>query len=141
MDSTLLILFASVIIVGVALLAVIVFGRRGPKALNQQAFREEWMRIEQSLRNDPDILQMAIIKADRLLDSALTRLRFSGSTMGERMKSAGAKMGDRETVNAIWAAHKLRNRIAHEPSTKITPAIAKKALGSYKKALRNLGAL
>ena len=46
-------------------------GKRKTSSLNQQKYRETWMAIEQGLGNDEASIQLAIIKADKLLDQAL----------------------------------------------------------------------
>ena len=58
--------------------------------------------------------------------------------MAERMTSASRVFSRRESV---WAAHKLRNRIAHEHTVKINPEWTRKALASFKRALKDLGAI
>ncbi len=139
MDSTLLILFAAIVIVGVALLAMIsMLGKRGSKLLNQQKYRETWLSIEQSIHGDEAVMQLAIIRADKLLDQALKERGFKGETMGERLKSARTSFRD---INSVWNAHKLRNRIAHDEHVSLTAAQARKALGIFKSALKDMGAL
>ena len=61
-----------------------------------------------------------------------------GKTMGDRLKHSSQRFSD---VNAVWRAHKLRNTIAHEPDFEVTYEKSRNALDSYKKALRDLGAI
>jgi len=51
-----------------------------------------------------------ILEYDKLLDLCLKYKGLSGS-LGEKMKQYGKLFHD---TDAIWRAHKLRNRIAHE---------------------------
>ncbi|NTW62418.1 diguanylate cyclase, partial [Candidatus Saccharibacteria bacterium] len=58
--------------------------------------------------------------------------------VAERMKSAGSMFSDK---NGLWSAHKLRNRIAHESDIVVNFNDARYALSSFKKALKDLGAI
>lgn len=78
----------------------------------------------------------AILDADKILDYALSRNGFQG-TLGEKLKMAAPRFDD---VNAVWAAHKLRNKVAHELSEELEEREVKVALQRFKKALRDLGA-
>ena len=69
------------------------------------------------------------------MDYALKKHGFEGS-LGEKLKKAGPRFND---LNAVWSAHKLRNRIAHELS-EINKEEAKRALKQFKRALNDLGA-
>lgn len=138
MDSTVLIMFAAVIVVGAALLAIITLTKSRPRVLNQQAYREAWLAIEQGVTRDQGSLQLAIINADKLLDRALRERGLSGKTMGERMKAARTIFADN---NAIWSAHKLRNQIAHETHIELSPERTRQALKAFKQALTNVGAI
>lgn len=138
-SSTALIFFlVGILIVGVLLIIVIALTRKTPKGIKVEEFQEAWLRIENSVTDDVSTQYMAILSADKLLDKALKILRYKGETMGERMTSASRVFSKRE---AVWAAHKMRNRIAHEDSVKISIGLTKRALTSFKKALKDLGAL
>ena len=58
--------------------------------------------------------------------------------MGERMKSARDVWSN---ANNVWAAHKLRNRIAHETDVKVGYDNARRALAAYKQALKDVRAI
>lgn len=131
-------LFAAVIIIGLVLMAVMGLGRKSSKSLDKAVFKKAWDEIENSISDDNKTLQFAIIQADKLLDRALKEGGYAGTTMAERMTSASRIFSQRESV---WTAHKLRNRIAHEHTAKINPQWAKKALQSFKRALKDIGAL
>lgn len=138
-NGTSLVLFlVGILVVGVLLIVVIALTRKAPKAINVQEFQEAWLKIEGSVTEDASSQFMAILNADKLLDKALRFLHFKGETMGERMTSASRVFTKRE---AVWAAHKLRNRIAHEENVKLNVVLTNKALTSFKKALKDLGAL
>lgn len=138
MDSVVVIMFIGVLIIGVVLLTVIALTRKKPPGINQDEFRRKWLDVESNLKNDEASIHFAILNADKLLDAALKARGFKGTTMGERMKSARTTFRNN---NAVWTAHKLRNQIAHEPDVQIKTQTAKYALGTFKTALKDLGAL
>lgn len=109
--------------------------RRG--GLNQKYFQDRWMALLERVKT-PEGLILSVIDADKLLDEALKKSRFSGKTMGERMVSAQRKLSDND---GVWFAHKLRNRLVHEPNVRLKEADAKRALSGFRQALKDLGAL
>lgn len=127
-----------ILIVACILFAIIVLTRRAPKSLNKEKYQSDWLNIEQSLTNEPGTWQLAVMNADKLLDRALKDRGFKGATMGERMVSASRAFSKRDHV---WAAHKLRNRLAHEEVKNLSIRLTKQALSSYKGALKDMGAL
>lgn len=58
-------------------------------------------------------IRTALIQLDAILDAVLQQKHVRGKTLGERLKN-GREYFDRSTYNAVWEAHKLRNRIVHE---------------------------
>ncbi len=137
-DSLPLLFLSGVLVVGVLLFVVIILTRRSPKTLSKEKYQSDWLVIEQSLTKDTGSWQLAIMNADKLLDRALKERGFKGTTMGERLVSAGRVFSKCDTV---WAAHKLRNRLAHEDNVKLSPRLTHQALASVKHALKDLGAL
>jgi hypothetical protein len=111
--------------------------RRKPKHLNQAYYQDRWQTL-QRLCKDKSTWPLAVIDADKLLDDALKRSRYRGKTMGERLVSAQRDIKDNDDV---WFAHKLRNRIVHEESVKLTERMVKDALLGIRGALKDLGAL
>lgn len=132
------ILFAAVIIVGLSLMTMMGMAKKSSKKLNVAAYTSEWNEIESSVTSDQKTQQFAILQADKLLDKALKESGYRGETMAERMTSASRVFSQRE---AVWTAHKIRNRIAHESNVKINKQWASKALNSFKRGLKDLGAL
>lgn len=138
MNSIVVIMVVGIIIVGFIMLAVMAATRKKAPGINQQEFRSKWLKIEGSMIDDEASGHLAILNADKLLDAALKARGLSGETMGERMKNARTIFTNN---NAVWAAHKLRNQIAHEPDVSIKPKTARYALKAFKKGLKDLGAL
>ena len=139
MDQTLSIIFffAAILIFGGLLFAVIALTRRGPKGLDVQKYRTAWMTIEQSLKKDEThSYQMSVLNADKLLDKALIEKGVSGATMADRMKQTKWSR-----VDAVWSAHKLRNRIAHDTDVRLDYMGARRTLAAFKQALKDVGAI
>lgn len=107
--------------------------------INKEKYRNLWHRIEQNLKKDStDSFHLSVIQADKLLDHAMKERGIRGSTMGERMKRM---QNEWTNPNAVWGAHKLRNRIAHEPEVVVNYQDAKRALSAFRQALKDVGAL
>lgn len=99
-----------------------------------------WERIRARVKRGGDAdLRLAVIEADHLLDAILKRIGFAGKTMGERLERV--KPWQLANISDIWVAHKMRNRLVHEPGTRITHYEAEIAIATYEKALRALGIL
>lgn len=126
-----------IIVFGVIVLVVI--NRFAPKRtsrLDQQYFQRQWMELLARVKT-PEGMMLAIIDADKLLDEALKRRHLRGKTMGERLVSAQRLISDND---AVWYAHKLRNRLVHEPNVRLKKKEARNALEGFKQGLRDLGA-
>lgn len=138
MDSMVIVMFSGVIVTGLILIVMMALGRKGKKLLDTTRYQQEWLAIEKSVTKESATQQFAVLQADKLLDRALRECGYAGATMGERMTSASRVFSRRE---AVWAAHKLRNRIAHDDNVKINPEWTRKALASFKRALKDVGAI
>lgn len=106
-----------------------------PKGIDKKYFIHEWGDITDQFKSD-DTRSLSIINADKLLDEALKGLAYKGSNMAERLVSAKGKFKQRE---AVWKAHKLRNRVVHDVKVKVTENQARDALKSYYRAFKDLG--
>ncbi|MCL2451679.1 hypothetical protein FWD20_02280 [Candidatus Saccharibacteria bacterium] len=139
MTLLLIVMFAAVAIIGAIIAAVLVLtrGRRG--LLNKEEYRMAWLKIENNLdKNNTATYQFAILSADKLLDRVLIELDLPGDTMDGRLKDAKDKLSN---PSAVRAAHKLRNQVAQRTDHKINIIGARRALLTYKKALKELGAI
>ena len=121
----------------IVLFAVSKFGTRLPRHLDQEYFQTRWDSLLARVKTD-DGMTLAVIDADKLLDDALKKRRFKGKTMGERLVSAQRQLSDNDSA---WYAHKLRNRLVHEPDVRLKKREAQNALAGFRKALKDLGAL
>jgi hypothetical protein len=138
MDNIIVVMFAAIISIGGLLLLIIVITRNGPRVLEKATYRSKWLAIESALGSDEASRHVAIMKADALLDRALRERGIRGATMGERMNQAKPLFSNN---NAIWAAHKIRNKIAHEDDITIQDKTARQSLKAFKIALKDVGAL
>lgn len=135
------------------LVAVVVFGllvllfltRLSPRlgfparrGLNQQYFQDHWMELLARVKISHEGMILAVVDADKLLDEALKKRGFKGKTMGERLVAAQRSLSDNDSV---WYAHKLRNRLVHEPNIRLKKSEAQNALQGFRQGLRDLGAL
>lgn len=124
-------------------------GHRAYKAPQKLlSFEEEQKRIARKKWDDivrkaeaggPAGYPMAIIEADVLLENSLGRMGFLGKNLAERLRSLAPS--ELPNVNDVWEAHKLRNKIAHEPDFRPSQDETTKALGTYKRALEDLGVI
>lgn len=138
MNTSVVLMVLAIVIVGLILLTIIFFIKQPAKHLDKSKYRERWMTITSGLGDTSASQQVAIIQADKLLDSALKERGVAGETLGERMKNAKQLFSDRD---GIWKAHKLRNHIAHDDDIKLDTRKTKRALESFKTALIDIGAL
>ena len=109
------IIFIVIISIVIVILAVALF-------LISRAKPEGWRGMIMKKLENIDLLvqggrendiRTALIQMDAVLDAVLQQRRARGATLGERLKN-GREYFDRSTYNAVWEAHKLRNRIVHE---------------------------
>ena len=133
------ILLAAAIVFGIIILFLISrFAPKPKRRLNQDYFQKRWLEILQRVKSSDDGTVLAIIDADKLVDEALKKLHFNGKTMGERLVAAQRSLTNNDS---IWYAHKLRNRLVHEPNVRLKKSEAQMALTGFRQALRDLGAL
>lgn len=139
MSGTLIALVVAVVTIGVLLILFINFTSSRQKKLDKETYQKVWNAIKSGAKADNnDSLQMAIIKADKLLDKAMREYGVSGETMGQRLK---ARRGLWSKEDAVWSSHKLRNQIAHESQVNISEQTYRRAMAGFEVALRDLGAL
>ena len=139
MDGGVVTFILSILIVAVFIfLAILLTGKRGYH-FNIKDYQAKFLAIENKLdQNNPSTFTATMIEADKLLDKALVEMGIPGKTMGDRLKKAGGRF---ENINSVWRAHKLRNVIAHESDANVTYKQVYNALQIYKQALKDLGAI
>src|SRR5438105_1191585 len=126
-----------IIFFGIIILAIVSrLAKKRPHKLDRAYFQHQWMELLARVKT-PEGMMLAIIDADKLLDEALKKRHFRGKTMGERLVSAQRLISDND---AVWYAHKLRNRLVHEPHVRLKKNEAKTALAGFRQGLKDLGA-
>ncbi len=98
--------------------------------------QSKWAEIQTMQNSGPSGLKAALIDADKLLDYCMIGKGFTGETMGDRLKSGGDRFNN---VNSVWAAHKLRNQIAHEVSHDLVADQVKRSISDLGLAIKDLG--
>ncbi len=127
-----------IIVFGIVVLALVSwFSKRRPYVLHKDHFQRHWLELLSRVKT-PEGMALAVIDADKLVDEALKHRHFHGKTTGERLVAAQRVLSDNDSV---WYAHKLRNRLVHEPSAKLKKREAQAALEGFKRCLKDLGAL
>lgn len=105
----------------------------------RQRVLRAWAEVETYVASGDDVhLRMAVIQADAVLDMALQAKSFSGRTLNDRLNFAIHKYRNLKKVR--WA-HGLRNTLAHEPLKPLSRRDGIGAIGSFRSALKELGAL
>ena len=131
-------------IVGFLLIVVVVLGVkrlvrviRRPEldGTNPEKIRRAWQQIEQTSGQGIMGSKLALIEADKLLDTVLRAMYMPGETLADRLKSARYKYPN---INKVWWAHKLRNQLVHDTTFEITSGQVRSALNDYKNALKTL---
>ncbi|MDO4978703.1 MAG: hypothetical protein Q4E47_00930 [Candidatus Saccharibacteria bacterium] len=139
MNSTVIFLAIAIVIVGIMVFIAITLTGHKPHEFDKEIYQSDFLSIEnQLIKEQPLTFNASVIEADKLLDKALRELDLPGKTMGERMKSAHGHFSEE---NSVWYVHKIRNQIAHERGFQVDYNQAKRALATYRQALKDLGAI
>ncbi len=133
------------LVFGVLLLAVVSSGAQTAKSnsrpgkpsvrLNTKTVQNRWSIVQTMTTQGGNGLRQAIMEADKLLDYVLQGRGYRGDTMAERMRSANRQFSRR---NEVWAAHKLRNALAHEVGFDLVPSQVKQSIKAYERAIKDL---
>ena len=140
MDGSLLMFLVAILIVGVLVfMAVSVTKKRGT-IFDQEAYQTDFLQIENTLTKENALsFNAVIVNCDKLLDRAMCEMGVAGKNMGERLKKIGKDKFSQ--LNSVWYVHKLRNQIAHEHGFSVDYHQARRAMATYKQALKDLGAI
>lgn len=122
----LIFVIADVLIVGYVLF------RRFHKKMSSEV-KEEIQNAWKKIIREPDH-KHAILEADKLLDYALTKIGYKGS-LGAKLKKAPRLF---KNINDVWAAHKVRNNIAHKINYSVDEQTYKATMLKFKQAFKDL---
>lgn len=101
---------------------------------------EGWQPVMDKLNsNNEDSYKQAVIEADKIFDDLLKRNGYQGEDMGERLKQI--TQNQLFNLDEVWQAHKLRNRLVHEPNFQLKEHEARRMIEIYQKAFKNLEAI
>lgn len=91
------------------------YGTLHPVHAEEKRDHSRWDHIQEliSSMHESDWRQ-AIIEADIMLDDLLSQLGYPGESVGEKLKAVDP--GRFHTLQNAWAAHKVRNEVAHSGS-------------------------
>lgn len=104
----------------------------------KEEVRRQWEHIRELANSkNPSDWNMAVLRADALLDDILRDLGYEGLTLAERLKIADPTKFS--SLDNVWSAHRLRNMIAHDPLEQHTRETIIHALRSYDTAFKDLG--
>lgn len=106
----------------------------------EEEVRNEWGEIKKLVvSRNPSEWNMAVLRADALLDRVVTLRGYSGISFADRLKIMDPSQ--LPSLDRVWSAHRLRNMIAHDPTQSQTQETIVHALDAYEQALRELGFL
>jgi hypothetical protein len=101
------------------------------------ALRERWNEILRHLEAPQEAeWKVAVMEADKLVDTALSRAGFPGDSFGDRLTNI--QPGTLLALDGLWWAHKIRNRLAHEMDYFLRYTEARQAVSYYEQALAEL---
>jgi len=111
-----------------------------PEAAKESPLGSRWDEIQKHLNSTKEAeWKFAVIEADSLVDYILKSSGYPGDTMGERLKNIDKTQI--VSLNDLWEAHKIRNRLAHDMNYFLRYGEAKRAVQLYEKTLKELNAL
>lgn len=132
-------LLIAILLVGIFIFVAIILTGRRSHHFDKEEYQVRFLKIDNSLTRENEVSHnMAVVEADKLLDRAMMEMGVPGRTFADRLKKVGPHLSQ---LNSVWYVHKLRNRIAHEHDFQMDYNQAKRALATYKKALKDLGAI
>jgi hypothetical protein len=98
----------------------------------QNELRERWVQV---VGLSGDHRDKALLEADKILAKVLELRGFKGS-VGEMLKTAKSSFS---SLDGVWFAHKLRNKVAHEMGFVPSATDTQKAMSCFRQALQDLG--
>lgn len=113
---------------------------RAPEPASGGALTSKWGEIMRHFESEKEAeWKFAIIEADKLVDDLLKSAGYPGDTTGERLM--GIEKVQLLSLDGLWEAHKIRNKLAHDTNYFLRYAEARRAIQFYEKTLEELQAL
>lgn len=111
-----------------------------PEKLPPDVVDKTWQEVLAKIESvNPSDWNIAVIRADSIFDGILKNMNLPGENMGERLKQLDT--AELQSLNSVWEAHKIRNRIAHETDQTLTHDEARRAIFLFENGLKELGYL
>lgn len=111
-----------------------------PQPAQSSPLGSRWEEVQKHLNSNKEAeWKFAVIEADSLVDNILKASGYPGDTMGDRLKNMDKSQI--VTLDGLWEAHKIRNRLAHESNYFLRYGEARRAVQLYEKTLKELNAL
>lgn len=152
MNFTSTIITSSVVLILIFITLAIFFFRKAKKfkssfpdkrvrqVARPEIFNEHWQAILSHLDSaNEGEWKLAIIEADKLVDDLLIQKGYEGESMAERLSMVSKR--EFKSLDLLWEAHKIRNRIAHKLNFKINRNEALRVISYYEEALKDLRGL
>lgn len=105
-----------------------------------ETFGERWQGVLRHLESlNESEWRVAVIEADKIIDNVLDQKEFQGESVAEKL--SGIDREQMKSLDLLWEAHKVRNRIVHKSDYRIEQSEARRIISYYEEALKDLQAL
>lgn len=110
---------------------------RMPNISRRKSIRA-WQQILRRLsKNNEAQNKMAIIEADKIFSEILKQMGYRGETVADQLKMLTSTQ--LSNIEDVWQAHKVRNKIVHEPDFKLNNFEAQAVIDIYHQTFKELG--
>lgn len=107
------------------------------RAYGQKKIVRRWDSIKSRLEKASESeYKLAIIEAETVFDEVLTRIGFTGVSVGEKLEKIQKEQ--LPSLDEVLEAHKTRNDIVHDPDYRLTLDQARKTIDIYEAAMKEL---
>ena len=115
-------------------------GREESAVPLEKEVEDEWQEIRKLMDSDnTSEWNMAVLRADALLDETLQQAGYEGMSAKERLDRVDPTHVP--SLDRLVSAHRLRNMIAHDPTILHTRETIIQVLRSYEQGFKELGVL
>lgn len=137
---------AFIALVGLVILGGVIWIRRTMSSgssnweeAERKRFQKAWDELQQLAKvGGAPGRKLAMIEADKLVDTVLRKVGYPGETMAERLKVAEYQ---HPLIKNMWTAHRWRNQLVHEAHFTLTERQTQEALKAFEAVLRSFKAL
>ena len=144
MEIVFYIIFISIFILIISIIFFLYYNYQLSLLLNEEQARakKEQMEVENHFKNErwqrildhagsdhPNDWKIAIMESDMILEEMLDKMGYQGNTIADKLKQI--EKSDFLTIDDAWKAHKVRNRIAHDPSFVLNKRETDKVIKRY----------